>query len=167
MKPLNNKEITTTYLSFLGYFSLLLLATMLCIHLFHKTSEAYTKSLMKRKSHNDLLLAKKAELSFKIDSLNGMMKMLNTAQVKNEAALERAILKVKKEAIADLDFLETDGIVSYPLHRKIIQGVEFTLDLKKGVDQAMKAEGSQRKKLFECIDANSKAQKALITPTAK
>lgn len=113
------------------------------------------------------MVNKRMELSMKIDSLNTLLTMLNTAQVRNEVALERAIIKLKRSAKEDLDFLETETSMRFPLHQKLIHGIETSLDYKKGVDQALKIEVTQRKKLFECMDANDKAHKALTTPANK
>lgn len=156
MKSLNSKEILRRYYIFLGYFTALLTITVLCGFLYFKTYNSYAGMLHKKKAETEFFFHKRAELSTKIDSLNNFINMLSTKQVKNEAALERAILKLKFETLKDIESMEEEGIYDYFLYKKVLLSVEGVLDAKKTLQQSKDEEEATKRKLMECNQANLK-----------
>ena len=163
MKALNHKEITNKYLIFLAYLTLLLACTVLCWYLYLKTSDAQASKIIEKKNEYDFIFNKRAQLSNKIDSLNTFLNMLNTGQVDNEVALERTILKIKNETSKELDILEADGNGNYILFKKVIDNIEKAIDNKKALQQAILDEESSKRKLVDCIEANKKVKKELVS----
>lgn len=156
MRALNNSEVYRRFWFFIVYFSVLLFFTVLCRFLYLKTYDKYASVLTQKKDKIEFLIKKKAELSTRIDSLAMFMQILNTKQVKNDAALERAILKIKYDTMNDLEALEADGINDFILYRKVLANVEIILDAKKTLSQAIDEEEVNKKKLMECNQANAK-----------
>lgn len=156
MKALNSNDIYKRYWFFIVYFSILLFFTVLCRFLYLKTYDKYATVLTQKKDKIEFLIKKKAELSSRIDSLAMFMQILNTKQVKNDAALERAILKIKYDTMDDLAALEADGINDFVLYRKVLANVEIILDAKKTLSQTIDEEEVNKKKLMECNQANAK-----------
>jgi hypothetical protein len=163
MKALNHKEITNRYLIFLANFTLLLACTVLCWYLYLKTCDVQAAKILEKKNEYDFIFNKQQELSNKIDSLNKFLNMLNTDQVENEVALERTILKIKNETSRDFDVLEANGDKNYVIFKKIIDNIEKAIDNKKALQQAILDEETQKRKLVDCIDANKKVKKELIS----
>ncbi|HTF81167.1 MAG TPA: hypothetical protein VL947_05565 [Cytophagales bacterium] len=156
MKALNSGEIYKRYWIFIIYFSVLLSITVLCRFLYLKTYNKYADVLTEKKQKTEFLTKKKVELSVRIDSLNLFMHMLNTKQVKNEAALERAILRIKYDTMNELEGLEAEGVKDFTFYKRVLANVEMMLDAKKTLNQSLQEEEVNKKKLMECNQANNK-----------
>lgn len=164
MKALNSKEITNKYLLFLLNFTVLLLCTIGCCFLYMKADKRQSAMILEQKQVHDHIFNARQELAGKIDTLNTYLAMLNTEQVENEVALERTILKLKNETSKQLEILKTNGVPThYILFEKIISNVEKAIDNKHALQQAMTDEEVQKKRLNDCIDANKKVKKELIS----
>ncbi|HSH65171.1 MAG TPA: hypothetical protein VLB84_05090, partial [Bacteroidia bacterium] len=88
----------------------------------------------------------------------------NTEQVENEVALERKILQIRNEARKEVELLkETSDAAYYILFEKIILNVDKAIDNKHALQQAITEEEIQKKRLTDCIDANKKVKKELIS----
>ena len=156
MKALNESVIIKKYLVFLGYFSILLIVTLLFGYFYLKTCDSYLVELEKGKQDWNYLNIGKASLSNKIDSLNYFMKLLNTKQVQNEIALERSIIMLKNDAVKKITELEMLEDIDLKLQKTIVYNIEIALENKRNLHQAKSEEENNRKKLLECIDANKK-----------
>lgn len=164
MKALNNKEITKKYLIFLLNFTVLLVFTVACCFFYLKAENQQSGMILQQKQVHDYIFNKRQQLSVKIDTLNAYLTMLNTEQVENEVALERTILKLKNEASKDLELLKTNGNPDhYALFDKIISNIEKAIDNKHALEQAITEEEVQKKRLTDCIDANKKVKKELVS----
>lgn len=162
MKALNNKEITSKYLVFLLNFTVLLLCTIACYFLYLKADKRQSEMIQEQQRAHEYIFNSRQELSGKIDTLNMYLSMLNTNQVENEVALERAILKLKNETSQKLEQLKANGVPShYVLFDKIVSNVEKAIDNKHAFQQAMTEEEVQKKRLNDCIEANKKVKKEL------
>ena len=158
MKALNHKEITNNYMIFLGYFSAFLIATILCAFFYHQTYKSYLFEVQKKKTELDHQKKENQILTQKIDSLNMLLKLLNTYQVQNEVALERSIIKLKNSSIKQISKLEEDGNSNYKLEKNIVFNIETALENKRNFQQVKAEEEFSRKKLLECIEANKKVK---------
>jgi hypothetical protein len=164
MKALNNKEITNKYLIFLLNFTVLLLCTIGCFFLYLKADKRQSAIILEQKQAHDYIFNSRQELAGKIDTLNSYLSMLNTDQVENEVALERSILKLKNETSKQLEMLKANGVpANYILFDKIVSNVEKAIDSKHACQQAMTDEEVQKKRLNDCIDANKKVKKELVS----
>jgi hypothetical protein len=162
MKALNHSEITQKYLTFLAYFSVLLFFSVSCGYFFNKTCEAQTNALLVKKNDYDFAFRSTTSLSVKIDSLNLLLKLVNTGKVGNEQALEKAILALNNETSIELDHLEQTQQGNYTLYRKFVLGVANALDGKKSFQSILEEEKTLNKKLNECRKANEKVEKSLL-----
>lgn len=156
MKALNKDEIFKKYWFFIIYFSILLLFTVLCRFLYLKTYDKYAAVLTDKKSSIEFLISTRVQLSSRIDSLNMFMHLLHTKQVKNDAALERAILKIKYDTMNDIEALEANGVKDFDLYKKVLANVEVMLDAKKILNQSEEEARLSEKKYNECVKANEK-----------
>jgi hypothetical protein len=155
MKPRNSKEIVNKYLIFLGYFSTLLLFTILCALFYLKTNDSYAATIGQKKAEVDFFQKKNAMLAARVDSINTFMGMLNTKMVNNEAALEREIMKLKNETLNDIEALEKQGNDDFFLYKKMLLDVDKILSAKKEFQQVKEEEETLKKKLMECNKATS------------
>lgn len=163
MKALNHKEITNKYLLFLLNFTILLMLTVACYYLYLKTNNEQSKMIVEQKKTHDYIFTKRQHFANTIDTLNTYLTMLNTEQVENEVALERTILKLKKQAGKELDALKTEGNASsFVLFDKIIADVEKAIDNKHALQQSITEEEIQKQRLVDCIEANKKVRNELI-----
>lgn len=164
MKALNSKEITKKYLIFLLNFTVLLACTVVCCFFYLRAGKQQTDMIMEQKRVHDYIFNKRHELSLKVDTLNSYLGMLNTEQVENEVALERKILELKNRVGKELEVLKTNGDPNhYILFDKIITNVDKAIDNKHALQQAITEEEVQKKQLIDCIDANKKVKKELIS----
>lgn len=159
MKALNHSQILNKYFVFLGYFTGLLFVTILCAFFYHKACESFVIETEKMAHEIDIQNKNANSLSLKIDSLNLLLKLLNTDQVQNEVALERSIIKLKVNTLKKFSEIENDGGDKYKLYKGIIFNVETALENKRNFTQAKSDEEFNRKKLLECIEANKKVKK--------
>lgn len=156
MKALNKNEIYKRYWFFILYFSILLLFTVLCRFLYLKTYDKYASVLTEKKNSIEFLINTRVQLSARVDSLNMFMHLLHTKQVKNDAALERAILKIKYDTVNDIEALEAGGVRDFDLYKKVLANVEVMLDAKKILNQSEEEARLNEKKYNECVKANEK-----------
>ncbi len=164
MKALNSKDITRKYLVFLLNFTVLLAVTVVCCFFYLKADHLQSRMIIEQKKTHEYIFTKRQELALKIDSLNSYLSMLNTEQVANEAELERKIVKLKNTMNAEVELLKSKGDPShYELFAKIISNVEKAIDNKHALQQALTEEEIQKKRLTDCIDANKKVKKELIS----
>lgn len=164
MKALNHKEINKKYLIFLVNFTVLLACTVTCYFLYLRADKQQSKMILEQQHVHDYIFNKRLQLSLKIDTLNTYLSMLNTEQVENEVALERKILQIRNEARKEVELLkETSDAAYYILFEKIILNVDKAIDNKHALQQAITEEEIQKKRLTDCIDANKKVKKELIS----
>ena len=159
MKALNHSQILSKYFIFLGYFTGLLLVTILLAVFYHKACESYLIETERMAHEIDIQNNDANSLSLKIDSLNLLLKLLNTDQVQNEIALERSIIKLKVSTLKKFSEIDFEGDDKYKLYKGIIFNVETALENKRNFTQAKSDEEFNRKKLLECIEANKKVRK--------
>lgn len=156
MKALNHKEILHTYLTFIGFFSALLLMTILCWFLYLKTEKHFVSRIRIKKQEIDFFKNKSAMLSSRIDSISHYMALMNTKLVNNEVALQRHILQLKNATLQDIENLERNGDANYFLYKKVLSDVERVLEAKQVLQQAQEEEEANKRKLLECTQANLK-----------
>jgi len=163
MKALNYREINRRYVFFLLFLTLLLSLPVLYYFLFINTSRQQINKIIEKKNQFDFVFKKREQLCAKIDTLNNFLNMLNTGQIYNEVALERTILKLKNDALLEIEVLEVNDPDRYGMFKKLLFDVEKAIDNKKILQQAMTEEEEQKKKLMECIEANKKIKKDIMT----
>ncbi len=156
MNPRNFKEIVQKYLVFTGYFSCLLILTVLCVYFFFKSTNAYAGAISQKKKEMEKQQASVLYFSSRIDSLNTFMRMMNTDLVENEAALERSILKLSKGALNELEQISESEKHDFILTQKIFTDTEKLLEIKRQLQKAKAEEDNFKQKLMECNAANRK-----------
>lgn len=156
MKAKNHKEIIYSYLIFLGYFTSLVIVSLICWLLFHKTTKHFTYTLKIKKEELELYEVNKSLLSDRIDSINYFITILNTNLIDNETALERKILQIKNESIIKIEDLEKAGTNDFELHKNILLDVEKSIEAKKSLTQYKEEENNLKNKLQDCGNANQK-----------
>lgn len=154
MKAKNHKEIIYSYLTFLGYFTSLVIVSLICWLLFHQTTKHFTCTLKLKKEELELYEVNKSLLSDRIDSINYFITILNTNLIDNEAALERKILQIKNEAIIKIEDLEKAGTNDFELYKNILLDVEKSIEVKKSLTQYKEEENNLKNKLQDCGNAN-------------
>ncbi|WMJ71888.1 type VI secretion system TssO [Cytophagaceae bacterium ABcell3] len=159
MNALNRKEILQKYLVFLGYFTALLFITISCGFFFLKASKSYASAIKERKKEVEVFNENMASLSAKMDTINNYLGLLNTNLVSNEEALERTILKVKEQAVKEIEALENAGDNQYEFYKTMLKDVDLILDSKKSLQEEKEEEDNYKRKLLECNKANLQFRK--------
>jgi len=156
MKAQNYKEVQSSYLIFLAYFTILLTITVICWSLSILSESIFiSKIQIKREeinSHKNQTLL----LNNRIDSINTLMSMLNAEMVTNEDALEKKILQLKNESLNEIEKFELNSKYNYTLYKKILGDIDKILDAKKLLKQNKADEEISKIKLQDCNNANIK-----------
>ena len=143
-------------MQFLGYFSLLLVTSVLCVYFYLNTSNVFANSMEYKRKEAELYISKEAEITARIDSINSFLHLLHTRQVRNDAALESTILKLKYNTLKEIDKIPQPLAQNFNLHKKMLMNIEPVLDAKKILHDAAIEEGVNKKKLMDCNIANQK-----------
>src|SRR6187551_283317 len=135
MKAQNYKEVRSSYLIFLAYFTTLSIISVLCWSLSILTESVFVSKIQIKREEINSYKNQTIILNNRIDSINTLMSMLNTEMVANEDALEKKILQLKNESINEIEKFELDSKYNYTLYRKILGDIDKILDAKKSLQQ--------------------------------
>lgn len=156
MKAQNYKEVRSSYLIFLAYFTTLLIISVLCWSLSILTESVFVSKIQIKREEINSYKNQTIILNNRIDSINTLMSMLNTEMVANEDALEKKILQLKNESINEIEKFELDSKYNYTLYKKILGDIDKILDAKKSLQQNKADEEISKAKLQDCNNANIK-----------
>jgi len=156
MKAQNYKEVRSSYIIFLAYFTILLAITVLCWHLSIVTESAFISNIELKREEVNAYKNQNRILNNRMDSINTLMSMLNTQMVTNEDALEKKILQLKNESLNEIEQIESTSNYNYSLYKKALGDIEKILDAKKSLQQNKAEEEISKMKLQDCNNANIK-----------
>lgn len=156
MKAKNHKEVQSSFLIFLAYFTVLLIVSVLCWHLSILTESAFISNIQLKREEINAYKNQNFILNNRIDSINTLMSMLNTRMVTNEDALEKKILQLKNESLNEIEKFESNSKYSYSIYKKILEDIDKILDAKKSLQQNKAEEEISKIKLRDCNNANIK-----------
>jgi len=156
MKAQNYKEVRSSYIIFLAYFTILLSISVLCWHLSIVTESAFISNIELKREEVNAYKNQNSILNNRIDSINTLMSMLNTQMVTNEDALEKKILQLKNESLNEIEQIESTSNYNYSLYKKALGDIEKILDAKKSLQQNKAEEEISKMKLQDCNNANIK-----------
>jgi len=156
MKAQNYKEVRSSYLIFLAYFTTLLIISVLCWSLSILTESVFVSKIQIKREEINSYKNQTIILNNRIDSINTLMSMLNTEMVSNEDALEKKILQLKNESITEIEKFELNSKYNYTLYKKILGDIDKILDAKKSLQQNKADEEISKAKLQDCNNANIK-----------
>lgn len=164
MKALNHKEITKKYLLFLLNFTVLLAVTVFCYYLYLRTNQQQARMIVEKQKEHEYIFIKRQELERKLDTLTQYMNTLGTGQVENEEEQERRISRIKNAANQELGRLKENGDpMPYLLFDKALTSASYTSNSKHILLEAKTKEDEKRKELEDCIEADKKFQRKLIS----
>lgn len=156
MKAQNYKEVRSSYIIFLAYFTILLAISVLCWHLSIVTESAFISNIELKREEVNAYKNQNNMLNNRMDSINTLMSMLNTQMVTNEDALEKKILQLKNESLNEIEQIESTSNYNYSLYKKALGDIEKILDAKKSLQQNKAEEEISKMKLQDCNNANIK-----------
>ena len=156
MKAQNYKEVRSSYLIFLAYFTSLLTVSVVCWSLSILTESAFIAKIQIKREEIITYRNQNTILDNRIDSINTLMSMLNTKMVTNEDALEKKILQLKNESLSEIEKFELDSRYNYNLYKKMLGDIDKILGAKKSLQQNKAEEEISKIKLQDCNNANFK-----------
>jgi len=152
----NYKEIRSSYLLFLAYFTTLLTISVICWSLSILTESIFISKIQIKREEINSYKNQNVILNNRIDSINTLMSMLNTQMVSNEDALEKKILQLKNESLSEIETFELNSKYNYNLYKKMLGDIDKILDAKKSLQQNKVDEEISKIKLQDCNNANIK-----------
>jgi hypothetical protein len=162
MKPVNNSDLRSAYVTFLLYFITLLGFSVIAVYLFFVTSNQEVAILNKKVRESDKLIAIRADINNNFDIILQRMQQLsqytkmNSEELNNQNILLNDIQESNQKIQAELQ-QNPIHLKSFDLYKKLSDNISTAATIKDSLFTARFQIESLRSQLESCNKTNTTA----------